>query len=501
MTYLRNEIRCLGFLEHAGWVCLWLILCAVVCWGMPGGRSDDAEIMLHSQFWAEGYRVRNPPLFEWLAMGIMALVGQSMAVVLMLRLACVVFMLALLRRLAMRLGLGSGAALAAALGVTLVPHFYFNALFDLTHTVLAGVFYVAVPLTVLWAQSRPSVRRMLVLGAVVGFGLLTKHIFVLFVVAALVACVRVPSFRILLSPRLLLPALAMTVLVVLPYGLWVLDQGAAAFQQQQQESLRTGVQAGSHFGIVWRQVVLTLGVVLPWLLFWALFLRRQLWAAAEAPLTDRSGVRWIAWTLGVTVLLMAMLWTLSSARRMEGHHLYFMVLAPVLFMAWRGHADTSRMRALAWGAVLWAAVVTPGIYAFDVGRTAQRCQVCGPYIDYAALAQRVRHAGVQDGVLYYASHPRGVSVPALIPHLPGVRVVRLDVPASESPERPPHGACAVIWQPNADTWMQSPPDTLPLVLREALSGAQETARWTVPLATAERSSQEIALLVNPQGCR
>ena len=127
--------------------------------------------------------------------------------------------------------------------------------------------------------------------------------------------------------------------------------------------------------------------------------------------------------------------------------------------------------------------------------------MCGPYIDYAALAQRVRHAGVQDGVLYYASHPRGVSVPALIPHLPGVRVVRLDVPASESPERPPHGACAVIWQPNADTWMQSPPDTLPLVLREALSGAQETARWTVPLATAERSSQEIALLVNPQGCR
>lgn len=257
------------------WLVLYLVLLGVVLYGLPGGRSDDAEIMQHTQAWAWGYRLRNPPLFEWLSWAVMQVAGPGVGVVMGLRLACLVAMLGLIYRLGRQMALSPRASLAAALAVALVPQFYYYALFDLTHTVLAGVFYVLLPMTVMRVRARPSLDRAVWVGLVVGLGLLTKHVFALYVLAALLACAWVPGYRVLWRPRWLLAAIVPALLVVSPYALWCVAQGTDAFVMQQRESLQTAQAATAialHVGLIrLGQMVLT--VLLPWLLLWAVCLR------------------------------------------------------------------------------------------------------------------------------------------------------------------------------------------------------------------------------------
>ncbi|WP_374319240.1 glycosyltransferase family 39 protein [Aquabacterium sp.] len=494
---LRDRVLMWG-----GWLALWLVLSLVVCLTMPGGRSDDAEILQHVQFLAPGYRLRNPPLFEWISWSVMTLTGPSMAVVLCLRVGCVALMMALLYKLGRVLSLSTWGALAAALSVGLVPNLYYYALFDLTHTVLAGVFYVALPLAVLWARAQPSVVRMAVLGLMGGLGLLTKHVFVIYVAAALLSCAVVPSFRRLLQPRHLLVAVVVAVLVVSPYALWVIQQGADAFHMQQQESLHVdGHGSPSRLMVVVRLLSVVAAVVLPWMVWRFLFIGRALWQVAPGPARDQEAVRWLTWTLGVTLLLMLLIWMAQGAQRLEPHHVYFLALAPVAWAASFVQVDTPKVKRLAWATLVWTAVVVPLVFAVNAHKTASRCRECGPYVDYPELARHIGEAGLTQGTLYYASHTRLLSVPALVPYLPGVQMVRVDVPASESPVASRQGACGVIWQPGKDRWQQSPPDSLPVALRDALAAGQPVAvQWTVRLATTNRDAQTVSLIVLPKGC-
>lgn len=501
---------------------VWLLACLEVSWLLPGGRSDDAEIMLHTQAFAWGYRLRNPPLFDWLAWAGMQLAGPSPVVVFALRLGCLALTVGLLWQLARRCGLTPVAALAAALAPLWVLQFFYYALVDLTHTVLAAVFYVATAAAAAWAARRPDAMRMAVLGLTVGLGLLTKYVYVLFALAAVVACARVPSYRPLLQPTRLAVALAVALMVGAPHLAWVLQHDGQSLQAQQHESLQTAAGWSLPHALAglgaWAGY--SLAVTLPGLLVLALSLGRHAglmlpvvtpgWSRSHAagparptPLTDDA--RWLAWTLGGTLLAVAAVVGGLGAARVRPHHLIFLVLAPLAgLMAARGlrlKQDEALSPALQAGlrrfvllSLAWVALNLTA-FGWDALRTARRCELCGPYIDYRALAGALRLRGLEGGTLYYASRHRLLNLPMLRSHVE-LSLVRLDAPATESPgPRRADRPCAVIWMPRHDTWLA---DTsliarLPPSLAQAVQNVDPEIIET-RLRTVSRSGQPLALV-------
>lgn len=497
-----RPVRSPGLLPLA--IALWLLVSLLLWRWMPGGRSDDAEILLHTQTWAWGWRLRNPPLFEWLAGALMTLTGPHAWAVMSLRVACMAAFMAGLHRVARALGASRSEAAVAALAPLWVLQFSYYALFDLTHTVLAGVFYVAVVAAVHHAVARPGAARMALLGLAVGLGLLTKHFFAFYAAAAALACALHAPYRVVWRPRHLLVVAAVALLVVAPYWLWMAQQGPQLWAQQTRESLRVGLAgAGGWQDGPWRIPFLVAVVSLPWALLYGLL---SLGRGPRRPAVQPLAARWILTTLVLTLLLVAAVWIMQGARRFEAHHLYFLILLPLAATLGLPRRDDGgrRMRVAVWVSLAWLAVMLAGL-VLDHHRTARRCTTCGPYIDYAALGRSIRAAGLDAGTLYFASHTRQLSVPALRPYLQA-RLVRLDVPSTESPTDAPLPAgqrCAVIWQPGRDGWLQDAGliQRLPPGLRAAAATGTPTWQGAAPLIVPGRSGQLLALAVAAQGCR
>ncbi|HET6788764.1 MAG TPA: hypothetical protein VFH49_12415, partial [Aquabacterium sp.] len=170
----------------------------------------------------------------------------------------------------------------------------------------------------------------------------------------------------------------------------------------------------------------------------------------------------------------------------------------------RVEGASRRLQTMALLSACFAVLVVPILFVMDSVKTAQRCEQCGPYLDYPDMAQRLRQAGLRDGVLYYATHARSLSVASMRPDLPGVVLVRADVPATESPPLSAvrGGACALIWQAGEDAWWFNAQASrrLPPGLLSAMRAGQVTARWRAPLRYRGRLGQEIAVLVQQKGC-
>ncbi len=505
---------------------VWLVALAEMAWLLPGGRSDDAEILLHTQAFAWGYRLRNPPLFDWLAWAGMQLTGPTPVLVFALRLGCMALGFWLLWKLARRAGLDALPALASALAPLWVLQFFYYALADLTHTVLSGVFYAATVWAVWRARELPGWRRMAVLGGVVGLGLLTKYLFALFVGAALLACWLVPAYRVLLRPGRLGVALLVALGIALPHLLWVLHQDHATFAEQQRQSLETAGHWSVRNTLAGLGALLgyTLAVTLPWLLvggLCSLDARRPqpvLAAAAAGGRGEKSqalatlrasdaDLRWLAWTLALSVAAIALSIVGFGASRVRPHHLVFLSLAPLavmLFLARRRAALFARMqpglRRFTRLTVAWVAVALLA-FAVDARRFAQRCELCGPQLDYAQLAQGLRAQGLEGGTLYYASRHRLLNPPMLRQYL-DLRVVWLDAPSTESPlPARPQSACAWLWMPgvedDADATRLAARVPAPLATaRHAGSGLQLATR----LKTVDRAGQPLMLAVSRSGC-
>lgn len=497
-----HPVRSAGLLPLA--LALWLVVSLLLAHWMPGGRSDDAEILLHTQTWAWGWRLRNPPLFEWLAGAVMTLTGPHTWAVMSLRVACMAAFMVALHQVARALGASRSEAAVAALAPLWVVQFSYYALFDLTHTVLAGVFYVAVVAAVHRAVARPGAGRMALLGLAVGLGLLTKHFFAFYAAAAALACALHAPYRVVWRPRHLLVVATVALLVAAPYWIWMAQQGPQLWAQQTRESLRVGLAgAGGWQDGPWRIPFLVAVVCLPWLLLYGLLGAGK---GPRRPAVQPLAARWILTTLGLTLLLVAAVWIAQGARRFEAHHLYFLILLPLAATLGLPRRDDGgrRLRLAVAVSLAWLALML-GVLIADHHRTARRCATCGPYIDYAALGEQIRAAGFDAGTLYFAGHTRQLAVPSLRPHLQA-RLVRLDVPPTENPADGPLAAgqrCAVIWQPGRDGWVHDAATLgrLPPGLRTAVTAGMPTWQGAAPLIVPGRSGQLLALAVAERGCR
>ncbi len=184
-------------------------------------ESDEAEQLYQSQFLLMGYG-RQPPFYNWLQYGAVHLIGPSVLAValvknLLLFLTCAVY------GLAARVLLKDQRLVAIAMiGVIAMPAVSVMAQRDLTHAI-ATLFAVALFFYgFLKTLTRPTLWTYLLTGIAVGFGLIAKYNFVIVPVAAILAILPEPELRKRILDWRLIPALAVTAVMCLPHGLWVL---------------------------------------------------------------------------------------------------------------------------------------------------------------------------------------------------------------------------------------------------------------------------------------
>ncbi len=187
----------------------------------PGLEIDESQAAL-SQFFQWGYGSQ-PPIYDWLQLGLARIFGMSIATLSILK-NTILFLCCLFIWLTTRLLTGdrflSGAA---ALGVLTLPPVFLMAQRDLTHSLLAILAVALFLFTFFRTLQRPSLGAYLLAGIAVGLGTLSKYNFVLVPLAAILAVLPEKDLRARVLDWRMLAAVAVSALIVLPHGLWVLN--------------------------------------------------------------------------------------------------------------------------------------------------------------------------------------------------------------------------------------------------------------------------------------
>lgn len=410
----------------------------------PGGRSDDTEALLLAQSLELGYEGKNPPLFYWLTYLGGQVLEPSTEVVYLLRMAALILLFVGLYRLARLLQPDPLIALAAGLAPLLVPQFHWYAFNDLTHTLLAGVAYVWTLVLTLELGRRPGALGFGLLGLVIAAGLYAKYVFVAFAVALLAAVALSPIHRrLLLDPRILI-TVAVVVVLGLPHGLWMIGQ-LDAFQVQMTASL--GLEAG---GVLDGLAKLgeALGTLLLGPIVAVLLLLRRAFRPIEV--TDdrrRTEIRLTRDLMLISCLLL-LVGVFAGLRRVEPHHLFFLVFFPVWLVARLDAASVEmagvrRLLALTLALVAGVAASFAPLTIRKAG--AVECGRCSEYMPYAAYARTLRTAGFEGGTVVSLVPRRLANLTRLSAYIPGIRIVdpgyRL-----YTPPRLASGDCLVVWR-------------------------------------------------------
>lgn len=209
--------------------CYYLLAILVRVVRSPGLEVDESQAAL-SQFFLWGYGSQ-PPLFDWLQLGLAKIIGMSIATLSILK-NSVLFLSCLFMWLTARLLTGdrflSGAA---ALGVLTLPPIFLMAQRDLTHSLLAVLAVALFLYTFFRTLQRPSLGNYLLAGLAVGIGTLSKYNFVIIPLAAILAVLPERELRARVLDWRMLVAVAVSIVIVLPHGLWVLHNMGLATGQ------------------------------------------------------------------------------------------------------------------------------------------------------------------------------------------------------------------------------------------------------------------------------
>jgi 4-amino-4-deoxy-L-arabinose transferase-like glycosyltransferase len=210
-------------LRHpASWLWVWALLLVLVrLWSSAALELDEAEQMLWSQQWAWGYGAQ-PSLYTWLLMGVAALLGPGLLSLSVLKMGLLALTYYFMWRAAREV-LAKRAAWWAAASMVWLPMLGWEALRDLTHTVLLGCMVAATWWLVLRQIRQPQPQGFVWLGLVAGLGLLSKYSFALFALALGLAALSGRETRrsMLASGWWWLPLVAAVVLA--PHLLWLLE--------------------------------------------------------------------------------------------------------------------------------------------------------------------------------------------------------------------------------------------------------------------------------------
>ncbi len=418
---------------------------------------DDAEQALLAQRFAWGYQIREPPLYTWLLLPVMAAVGPNLLALSLVRYLLLGVTFFCMYAVARRWIVDPRLAALAVFSFAAIYMFGYYAHHDLTNSTalaaaIAATFYAFARLV-----ERPGAGRYLVLGLGFGLGLLAKWNFVMLALGLPLTCLLHRRLRALvLDPRLLLAAAAMA-LIAAPSGLWALGQAQSALASAHAV---LGDQPGQGF---WATLAVGTAALaraalvypLPFVALFLLTFGRALWRGRPAgdPAPGEPGAPSVTpgFMGGLIAVVLALHWLLIptvGAVAFTEHWLHpaLMVLPILLFaLAERGAPTPGSCRTyLALLGVVVIAALGARILHYTLG--ADHCGRCRDLVPFAALAGQLRAAGFERGTIVTDDVHVGGNLRALFP---ASRVLDFAYPVSIWPAPAGHGQCLAVWEADA----------------------------------------------------
>lgn len=420
-----------------------LAFAAIRLIGFDNLGTDDVEQALFARAWAWGYNTAQPPAFTWALMASYALFGPSLVAHAALR-YLLIGLIFLLAYLAVRPLLPALRAwLASAALATMYP-IGWGAHVGFTHTLMLCVAVLAICAVMVRLETRRSLARYVMLGALIGLGILSKYSFGLFFVPLALACAIERRTRaIILDPRFAL-SIAIGLALAAPHLAWMIEARA------QYAPILDGLQGlGTSTGYIDRAAGALSSLVIAIAAFTAPFALVAL--ALFRPLLRRNVTAPTAWP---RVLFLTMLIALSAlallalagqvgAFKQRYFHaiLLTMPLAVVLWIdpragaAWR-HRAFERFVVGVWIASLLAL----GGKALFEARSCRNCWLQAPYDDVAhAIALQVG----EPAMLLSGDEHLGGNLRLRFPHA-YVATPLYGTPFADT-AHPADGACIVVW--------------------------------------------------------
>jgi len=186
----------------------------------PTLSVDEAEQFILSQSFAWGYN-EQPPLYTWLQMFAMQIFGKNVLALSLLKnlIFCVTFIF--YYKLGKLLTGSQGKAIAAPLGLYLIPQIFWEAKVDQTHSVLVTMASVLCMYSLVQiVTGKTSAVRFLLFGLACGVGILSKYNIVLLLVPALFSSLCFAELRRNFLQKNLLWASCSFALITAPHVIW-----------------------------------------------------------------------------------------------------------------------------------------------------------------------------------------------------------------------------------------------------------------------------------------
>lgn len=438
----------------------------------PSLELDEAEQMVLTQSLELGYG-EQPPLYTWLQWLAFKALGLGVTAIAVLKYALLALLYTCTFLSARRMLHDGRVAALAAFSLLLIPSFAWEALRDLTHSVLvAAMAALTLYATVrVWQEART--RDYALLGLALGLGALSKYSYALFAGALALAALTLPmGRRRFFDPRMLV-GVGVAAAALAPHLAWLWEHWTETmrFVKEEARVTQSGIAAWGHGGasVLTNAAAFLSPLWLVWLMLFPQGYRRR--GAAAQPGEARTLLPRYFLALAFLVALMIMAFGVTRFQERWLQPLLF--LLPIFFFGRIPGVALQARRLKRYARIL--IVVALLVMA---GRAGQMW--LGPqfgshtrlHIPWAALAAQLRAAGFQDGTIVASE---GLIAGNLRLQFPGVRVVSTQSAEYVPPAR--GGQCLIAWDAGRG-------ESLPPALAQRLN-AERLALASVQYASAE----------------
>jgi 4-amino-4-deoxy-L-arabinose transferase-like glycosyltransferase len=371
---------------------------------MPHGLElDEAEQVYLSQWFLPGYGAQ-PPLYNWLQHGALAVFGMSLATLAGLK-GLMLFLSYLFYYLAARQVMADKRlAVIAALGLLTIPQVSFEAQRDLSHTV-AAIFGASLFLYALVrVLSAPSLFAFLLFGAATGIGGITKYNFAILPVAAGLAVLMDRDMRRTMLSWRILPAALLALVIVAPHALWLMgnfeDASKRTLQKLAGEDASVFEAIGDGLGSLSLGVLSFLGITIVIL---GLVYQQHLKTILKA---NSRWTRLVGRTLVLSIALIVLMVLFAGFENVRDRWLTPILLAAPLYFALK--VDAAKVPIEAGLKRLWiVALIIMVIIPSALALRANMGRVKGDYtyvnIPFGALARTVAEKSAGANTIIVAS--------------------------------------------------------------------------------------------------
>lgn len=224
---------------------VYFLLQVIIRMSQPGALAlDEAEQVYNAQRLLLGYD-EQPPLYSWLQWLAFKVFGVGMLGLSALKNAMLFVLYWAMYQLAKPIIGTLGAAAASASLILFVP-LGWESQVDRTHSVLV----TTLAALTLWAYfavlRRPEIHRRVLLGLLIGLGMQAKYNFAVFIAGLVVASLAAQEHRRVLWRREAWAIVLVAILVVLPHGLWFIDNIESATTDTLHKMGGAAQNAGNH---------------------------------------------------------------------------------------------------------------------------------------------------------------------------------------------------------------------------------------------------------------